>query len=78
MTHAYRRVSSVDVFESGDGRRLLVFGRRTGELMVLVDRSADLWRALAGAAPLDAGPDDRLVLESWRRRGFVEVAAETP
>jgi hypothetical protein len=68
----YGRCSSVDAFESHDQQRLLLFHRRTGELMLLVDRSADLWRRLDERPELDLSGEDYLVLESLYRRGFVE------
>ncbi len=77
MTARYRPFNHVDTFESRDRQRLLIFSRRTGELMLLVNRSADLWRTLNGESPLEPAPADRLVLESLRRRGFVEVFVET-
>lgn len=68
--HAYCSVD-VDVFESADAQRLVLFQRQTGELMLLVGRSVELWRALAQGAEIDHNAEDRLLLGTLRRRGFV-------
>lgn len=69
----YNRCGGVDTFESRDRQRILIFNRRTGELMMLVSRSADLWRSLGTTEETDLAPADHLVLESLRRRGFIEL-----
>lgn len=61
----------VDVFQSVDEQRLVLFQRQTGELMLLVGRSVELWRALAQGTETAHNAEDRLLLGTWRRRGFV-------
>jgi hypothetical protein len=68
----YRRCSDVDTFESRDQQRLLLFNHRTGELMLLVHRSADVWRKLDNRTLSATSSEDHLVLESLYRRGFIE------
>jgi hypothetical protein len=72
----YKRRKDVETFESLDGRRILLFNRCTGELMLLVSRSVDLWRGLEGGRQTELIKDDNLVLESLYRRGFVAPVEE--
>jgi hypothetical protein len=69
---AYHHSRNVDSFESQDRQRLLLFKRDTGELLLLLDRSAELWRALNEGELSDLNPEDYLILESFFRKGFVE------
>lgn len=68
----YRLSSDVDVFESHDGQRILLFKRQTGELLLLLDHSVEVWRSLKRSVRAELNGDDRLILESFCLRGFIE------
>lgn len=68
----YNRCFDVETFESRDQQRILLFNHHNGELVVLVDQSADLWQKLDGRISQEISPEDKLLLESLYRRGFVD------